>query len=330
MRYPDITRSYLTRLARMAPVTLLLFLSACSAIQPLGNYARTGDTVSIAVYPTDGLGVIKKEQASVSLTDAAQVVHPVTLRNVFRVYSDPSSRYSLRAAKTTAGWSSAAPIESYANAYQGQWLAIVDLVNPATGVADPLATGPATLVFTTPNSPSPATSTLEILPGLGKRNRLDGNYNYGSYAPVSTLEPTPQVSVDFTAIPTAPLGGGTFVVNYDTATFGASNTSPWAVVTSPDPNIQLIANTVPLANGTTDLRVSVLNPHGFQTDDANTGLVNQMSKRSHLAFTIIWDPSLTTVTDANWPTVLRLTRGYYFDLNGTPVPSLTPTLTKVR
>lgn len=319
------------RLRRFELMGLVLLMAGCSSIQPLPNFARTGDTVSIAVRQTEQDGkFIKKEQATVTITDASQASYPVRLRYLFRVYSDPTSAYSVRSARK-AGWPlGSEPLEIYSSPYLGQWIAVVDLADPITGIAPSLATGAANLVFSSPTTGA-SSSRLEILPGTGSPNPLHGNWGLSMYAPMETLEPMPQVQVSLSGVPASALGGGVFVFHYATADYGAAYTSPWVVTTSPDPNIQLISRKQDTGDGNGTIHVTVLNPHGFKSDnDAYTGLADQMSILRDLRFAIAWDKTLTNITDANWRSSLQLLSSEIFDLDGNPVAGLTTNVQKVR
>jgi len=315
---------------RAMGLTALGWLAAgCTGVQTLSNYARTGDTVSMAVNQTEPNQFIKKEQASVTLIDSANVSHPVTLHYLIRVYSDPTSSYAVRSVKNQ-GWQGNAPYETMSVPYQGQWLAIVDLIDPTTGVAPSLPAGAAQLVFYSPLT-SDVSSSLTILPGTGQPNPLHASTDPAGYTAFDTLEPMPQVAVQVGGTPTTPLGGGVFTISYVTADFGGANTAPSVIVTSPDRNIELSSQQQALSNGTTQIKVSIKNPHGFQVNNSRfTGLANQMSLLRDLRFIVVWDKSLTSITDANWQNSLQLVGGYYFDLNGAPVSGLTPVVTKVR
>lgn len=303
-------------------------MSGCAALQPLSNYARTGDTVGVALSQTEPGVMIRREQATATLTDAASVNHAVRVRHVFRVYSDPTSAYSRRSVMKS-GWDSA-PVETNSNPYQGQWVAIVDLVNPATGTAPALATGPAKLVVNWPLGASNQNS-LEILPGTGQSNPLHGSYLFSNYAAVGTLEQMPQVQITFNGTASTPLGGASLTFTYNTASFGGSHTAPWVVTTSPDPNLELFSSRRDLGNGNTELKATILNPYGFKADDDGyTGIAEQMSLRRDLRVTVAWDKSLTNITDANWQGVMQLTGYQLFDLNGTAISGLSPVLTKLR
>lgn len=316
---------------RILTTVVSLLVVGCSSIQPLPNFARTGDTVSIAVRQTEQGGrFIKKEQATVTITDAAQASYPVSLRHLFRVYSDPTSAYSIRSLRRT-GWEGGyAPLEAYSNPYQGQWIAVVDLVDPVSGAAPSLVAGSAQLTFSSPTTGA-VTSTLEVITGTGVANPLHGTFLVPDYSPVETLEPMPHVQLSLSGTPTSSLGGGSFTFRYVTADFGSTNTAPWVVTTSPDPNIQLISRTQDTGDGSSTIYVTVMNPHGFKPDNnITTGLAERMSLLRDLRFAIAWDKSLTNITDANWQNSLQLVGWEIFDLDGNPVVGLTADVQKVR
>ncbi len=83
-------------------------------------------------------------------------------------------------------------------------------------------------------------------------------------------------------------------------------------------------------DGTRRLRVSILNPHGFNADNEKTGILQGRSLRRSLRFSIIWSTRNTDITDANWENSLRLVQGEYFDLDGNTMTELRPVLTKMR
>jgi hypothetical protein len=55
-------------------LTLLLLVSGCTSMQPISNYARTGDTVMIAI---GGSGkhvtkpILEKEDVTITITDSS-------------------------------------------------------------------------------------------------------------------------------------------------------------------------------------------------------------------------------------------------------------------
>ena len=326
------------------PAALLaaMLLCSCASMQPLSNYARSGDTVMISLGGTESnvlVPVLKKENLAVTITDALSNSYAVKVRNVFRVNGDPTSGYAFRSPTTTLIY------DSYVDPHQGLWLAVLDLVDPVSEAPIPLATGNATLAVSSPEIQNwydhsgfgwPWTNgnlsniPIEILAGTGAPNPM--NYlGPVSSAPMNSTGPNPQVEVTASGSATTPIGGGTFVFQFQNADFGGLLTRPRAVVTVPDPNVQIMSEVVDQGDGTSLLTVVILNPHGFKQDN-NKGLdvVAGKSLRRSLRFSLVWSSQNAVVNDANWQNSLQLVSGEYFDLDGVSLPVLTPTLTKAR
>ncbi len=302
----------------MLPAAAALLVSCAG--QPVSHYARTGDSVVVAIYPSEPNLFVKKEDATVTIVDANQNSYAVRLKRLFRVYSDPTSSYSFRSAKGF-GWPAPQPMEASTDPYQGQWVAVVDLVDPVADTAPPLSPGPAALQFSSPTT-GDLSIGIEILSGQGQPRSSDL---------VETLEPMPHVQVTVAGTSPVPIGAGDLTFSYVTADFGNGNTVPRVVATSPDRNVQLISKQKDLGNGTTQINVLIINPHGFKTTNTvGADVAAGMSLLRDLRFSIVWDKSLTNIDDANWQNSLRLVSGQYYDLDGNLVAGLTPVLTKVR
>jgi hypothetical protein len=313
-------------------MTIISFMViGCASMQPLSNYARTGDTVAISLGGTDSnalVPVLKKENIAIIITDAANNVYPIKIRNVFRIYSDPTSIYSYSRGSVPP--------------HMGQWMAIIDLVDPNSGQPPALAIGPATLSVSSPQiqnyvdypgggfpsgSGNLGAIPIQILAGTGSANPM----NYESYVnvtPLDDLEPLPQVEISVAGTPSTLIGGGTFTFRYVTVDFN-QNGRPQVTTTTPDPNVQLASNYVGQADGTTQLTVLITNPHGFNIDNRQTGLDVGRSLLRSLRFNIIWN-NYTAITDSNWQQSLQLVSGQYFDLNGNVMSGISPVVTKVR
>lgn len=306
---------------------LILTLGGCAVIQPLPNAARTGDTLVVGIGATESDLILHTDTARVTVTDAAGSSATVRLRRLFRLYPDPTSPYARRAGARWSG--SDRPIETYASPYQGQWVAVVDLLDPTTEVPPPLATGTATLQFT--SATLNRAVRVEILPGTGSPNPLDGEYHLVNYAAAATLEPMPQVVARVQGTPSGPVGGAAFVFQYTSADFQDEYKAPHAVVTSPDPDLALLSSRRDLGGGLTELTVVLLDPHGFSPDDTIVpGFASGRALLRDLRVILVWDKSLTAITDANWGMSLHLIRATYYDLGGAPMPELTAALVKVH
>ncbi len=324
-------------------MALSFIAMGCASMQPLSNYARTGDTVAISLGGTDSNAlapVLKKENITVTIKDAANSVYPVKVRNVFRVYSDPTSGYDYYAPLPNSG-----SYDAYVPAHMGQWMAIIDLVDPTSGNPPALATGSATLSVASPQlqnwvdypgwgwtwtNGNLSSIPIQILPGTGSANPM--NYQQPiTFAPLGELEPRPQVEVSVSGTPSTLIGGGSFTFSYVTANFGtAQGQRPLVTTTTPDPNVQLASNYVDQANGTTLITVLISNPHGFNVDNSKTGLAVGRSMLRSLRFDIMWGNPATTINDTNWQQSLQLVSSQYYNLSGNPMAELSPVLTKVR
>jgi len=336
------------------PINLLLFvilawlISSCASMRPLSNYARSGDTVSLALGGTldsnAQVSVLKKANITITITDSASVTSPVTLRYLFRTYPDPTSGLGYRS-YTNQGDGKIVP---YVAPYSGQWMAIIDLADPVTGDPVPLAVGSATISVTSPDlqdfvdhvgygwtwtDGSLSSIPIEILPGTGSSNPL--NYlGPISRDPMLTLQPMHQIEVLPQGTPVNVIGGGEFVFSYRHDDF----TSPTAygiraVSTTPDPAAQLAFSRIDQGDGTTLLKVTVTNPNGFlQTNNRDNRFMSGMSPFRSLGFVLVWDDFYggAIVDDSNWEMSIQMLSGSYVDINGAPMAELTAVMTKVN
>ncbi len=335
----------MNRLIRLVHHTALLLIfglfSGCASMQSISNYARSGDTVMISLGGSDSnalVSVIRKENVNISITDSLGNSYPVKVRNLFRVNGDPTSGYAFRSPTTTMYY------DNYVDPHQGLWLAVIDLVDPVTDTPVPLAVGGATLTISSAEVQNwvdhsgygwPWTNgnlnsvAIEILAGTGTPNPM--NY-LGPVltAPLDSLEPNPQVEVTASGSSGSDIGGGLFVFSFQNVDFGGVIGKPRAVVTVPDPNIQILSNLVDQGDGTSKLNVVIVNPHGFKTGNDKTGLVAGKSLRRSLRFSLVWSSGNTTVNDANWQSLLQLESASYFDVDGNDLSALTAAMVKTR
>lgn len=328
-----------------------VLFSGCASMQSMSNYARTGDTVSIAVGGTEDsnalVDVLKKENISITITDSSAATYPITLRKLFKVYPDYSSEYVFESSSVANGLS----MSSYAPPLIGQWIAIVDLVDPVTGTMPSLTTGQATISVSSSGeldqhvlysaqqfvweNGNLGSIQIEILPGTGTPNTLNyvGPMNYD---PVAAIEPLPQIVVTPSTVPTVEIAGGSFTFVYNNSDFA---TRIKAVPANHDPNVQLLSNKIDLGNGTSELKVTLLNPNGFLTTNRSVQGVSEIdiggsSPFRSARFNLIWRSTkggnASTVTDSNWQNSIQLISGYYIDMAGNEVPDITPVMSKVR
>jgi len=329
-------------------LTLLAWLiSSCASMQPLSNYARSGDTVSLALGGTIDanaqVSVLKKDTITITITDSAGVTSPVMLRYLFRTYADPASAIGYRSYPVT-NW---LPIEAYPEPYTGQWIAIIDLTDPVSLTPVPLAVGTATISVSSPDlidfidrvglgwtwtDGNLASIPIEILPGAGSSNSL--NYlSPISADPSFSLEPIDQIEVLPQGVPSNIVGGGEFSFSYRHDDFNIQAHGIRVVPTTPDPTAQLAYSRTDQGDGTTLLKVTVTNPNGFlQTNVHDIKIMSGMSPFRSLGFILVWDDpnGQNIVDDANWQTSIQMLTGSYVDIDGAPMPELTPTMTKVN
>ncbi|WP_444940662.1 hypothetical protein ACJJI3_19615 [Microbulbifer sp. ZKSA004] len=146
-----------TLIAKLFVVSALFTLLAGCKEEALTSTVRTGDTVIISLSADDlsesgdtsGSAILRVEQLSASLVDAADTEHTVQVRQVFRVYADPTSE-----------------VQQMENT--GLWLAAIDLVDPLSSSAPTLASGTAELILSAPGYfDGDKVVTVEVVAGLG-------------------------------------------------------------------------------------------------------------------------------------------------------------------
>ena len=324
---------------------LALYLTGCASMQPLSNYARSGDTVLISLGGTHSnalVSVLKKGNIAVSITDSNSTLHTVKLRSVFRVYSDPTSGYDFRSPNNIGYY------DSYVAPHQGLWMAVVDLIDPVTDNPVPLATGSATISISSPDLDNWFDHTgygwswtngnlnsigIEILAGTGAPNPL--NYlGPVTTAPLDSLAPNPHLEISTSGTPSDFVGGASFVLQYDNADFGglASQYLPRAVKLSPDANVQIASHHVHQDDGTTLLTVIVSNPHGFNTNNNKQGISQGRSLLRSLGFNLVWDDKIspTGINDSNWQSHFTLLSSKYIDLQGDALVGLSAVMAKAN
>lgn len=320
----------------------------CASQQPISSYARTGDTVLVSLGGTDTnalVPVLKKETVTATITDAANNVYPVKVRNVFRVYSDPTSKYAYSGPKNVNSYEG--EWEEWVPSNMGLWMAVIDIQDPITGQSPSLTAGQGKLSFSSPelapwidypgwgwtwSNGNLSAIPIEILPGMGSPNPM--NYMQPiTQSPLNSLEPNPQIEVraevssEFSTI----VGGGTFVFSYVTANFGtAVGRRPRVTTTANDPSVQLVSRYFDQTDGTTLLTVLIGNPHGFNPNNIKTGLILGRSLLRSLRFNIMWRDPVTAIDDVNWQNSIQFVSGQYVDLDGYPLPDVVPVIAKVR
>jgi len=319
-------------------VTVVVLASGCASMQPVSNYARSGDTVMLVLGGTDEgnaqVPVLKKQNMTVTITDSLGSTYAVKLRYLFRTYSDPASKYGYRASTYPGKY-----YETYVPPYSGEWVAVIDLADPVTGDPVPVSTGPATISVTSPDLVSfvdysnfgwiwtngdLSSIPIEILSGTGSSNPM--NYlDSVNYDPMTALEPLPQIEVVPGGAPLTAVGGGSFTFSYQNADFGDGIR---VVPTTPDPGVQLSFKSIDQGDGTSLLNVVIMNPNGFRINNNRAvGLMKGKSLFRSLGFVMTWENG--TVDDTNWEASIQMINGGYVDVQGNAMPELTPAISKV-
>ncbi len=334
---------------------VVTLFSGCSSMQSMSGYARTGDTITIALGGTEDsnalVEVLKKEDIVITITDSSQSTYPVMLRHLFRVYPDHSSTYIFNT-KNTGGGNA---IDAYAPPLLGQWIATVDLVDPVSTLSPPLIEGPATISVSSPTQMNPfkdypgwgwgwtngnlASIAIDILPGTGSPNTL--NYlGPMSHDPVADLEPLPQLIIAPSAVPSANIAGGSFKFIYNKDDFSGGL---MVVPSNHDPNVQLTSNITDLGDGTKQLDVILLNPKGFLNHDDRTGdyeefygpgfdtmAIGKMSPLRSVRFNIVFKDSAIANSETDWQNSIQMVSGSYIDMQGYQISDVSPIMNKVR
>lgn len=323
------------------------FFSGCSSMQSMSSYARTGDTVTIALGGSEEnnalVEILKKENISITITDSSSSTYPIKLRHLFRVYPDHSSGYIFNTKAYSGSW------DVYVPPLLGQWMATVDLVDPVTLELPPLATGPATISVSSPEQLNPtvfygynyawtngnlASIAIEVLSGTGVPNNL--NYTaLVTYDPIAKLEPYPQIIIAPSAFPAANIAGGSFKFIYDPADFSGGLV---VVPANHDPNVQLTSNVTDMGNGNKQLDVMLLNTKGFLNHNNRTepldpnGVlgIGKMSPLRSVRFNLVFKKTAIANDDINWQNYIQMVSGSYIDLQGYTVVDINPVMSKVR
>ncbi len=302
--FPMKTTSWvLTKCLSLASAIALL--CACAGNQPLPNYAKTGDTISVALAGAKADTFIDKRELSASITDAGGL-HPVKVRHLLRLYADPVSDHGM---SKTDGSISALP---------GQWVAVIDLIDPVTEIPPALVGGgqAATLLFTYTGADAInfTGQQLIILDSVGQAHPL--TFFGGTSSLVSSLEPRPHLFVGIDSEPAESLAAAHYRFSCEISEPACPSSLSVARI-SQHPNVQLIQRGYDDAeNGVRVLEIYLLNPQGFI--DATTGSTDD------IPFAITW-PLGDGVSSANWASVISV-EASFFDIDGAMTDSVSPSI----
>lgn len=330
-----------------------LIATGCSTV-PLPKYAKRGDYVTIPLGGTKTVGnsnYLSSQDVTVTVTDVQGQVFPAVVSRLFRVYADPSSRYSLLSMDADSYLFT--NNVSYAN--EGQWMLQFTMPSSNSLSQTPAAGVAQIAVASTELNPDPdpkkrqinleprqlnedlSALPFEILEGTGD-NIVSEVYGMGHLGFSATILVTP----DNEAGLLNNVGGAVYVFEYSTDSFIAVDYNgvtdeggglPHLVKTSPDQHLQLATNRKDLGGNITQLTAIVINPYGFH-DDATWVPGTSYYDALNVAFS--WDTGVYVgqgiVDDTNWQSHVSLVaaKSYYIDLDGNPILNVTPELSKVR
>lgn len=313
------------KISKLCVLVLFIgFFTGCTSMHPMPNYARPGDSITLSIGGSNSVpsGMLRKENITVQITDSSGQVHNAKLRNLFRVFSDPTSRYATRNRMKYG-------VEGSSGLMQGQWMALIDLIDPSTSINLPLSVGAATLNIIAPEYEPPvgtwghgdlSSIPIEIIEGQGSPNTL--NRDIGpTFDMVNALEPEPQVLVrlDSASANGASIAGVEYVFSFVVENFNTAYYIPDAILMTPNQDVQIIKSKIPGYNGTINLKVIVL------------GDFSDALKYKEMDISLVWiNNSTVNVSDENWMDSIQLVSSKYIDSEGNVLPQLLPVLTKIR
>lgn len=330
-----------------------IMLIGCVGQQPFSKMARSGDTVALALggSPSHELNAnVRKQDMTVSITDNnTEITYPVRLRHLFKLHADPTSKLNYR---TMYDYDSGIFFTRfYRQPHLGEWIAVVDLVDPDTLNPLPLTPGPATIhvattdlvdqipVYGVPSAEGNLQSIpIEILPGTGSLHTFNENGD------PSVLESLPQVEIsfdtsqiidpvedpvalgDFSFSSSTIVGGIGLTIDYDENYF-YPQFPPMVRGGINDPRIHVHTGDVK-AGGTNKVLklIALTDQHGAIANPDPGGYVNYYGRRfsimENMRISISWDPEVlkTGPIDAsNMGSVFQITEATVVDLNGNPI-----------
>lgn len=278
-----------------AVLILVMFsqwLVACSKSDAMNKIVQNGGTILVSLGAHEEIGQVNLSAANLTakLIDSSSGQANVRVREVFPLNVDKTSELNHAAAPDVDG-------------YSGFWFAVVDLVDPVTGVATNLADGNATLQVQ--GLPTLLTRTLQILPGTGTINPI---MSFGTFQTLSFLRPASQVKYvlsDPQAVFTEQnlLGAIEFQFEYPTANVSGLPPTKWPRGVSATNNEQLqIQSFTKSDGGTNTLHIVVLNPAGIgavSEASAATPEFYQASRMQAVRFSVVYPPQVSAAQFAS-------------------------------
>lgn len=339
---PILTNGRLLRILSL--ITLAWVNAGCVGQQTFSNTARTGDTIMVALGGSSShqtSSFVNKSNVQVTVIDSSGASYPVKLRNLFKLYPDPTSRLNYG---TTYDASQAPPWLSryYRTPNQGEWVAIIDLTNPTTGALLPLQSGPATLAVSSPDLKDSVLAfnasdtdgdlqqiAINIIPGTGSP------HPFNSYADPSALEALPQIQISFDAskitdtlstdISTATIIGAIeFTIMANGSIFTNAQFPPMVRGNIEEPRIMTYTNRK-VVNGNRAIKVILTEPSlGIVATPDPDNLLNTYS--AYLRYSAIknvkvfvtWAPERIsgTISSTNYGDAFQITDYRVLDLDG--------------
>lgn len=228
----------------------MVAIAGCQSAATLSLEVRSGGTVLVGLSGEAGQAftnttaeIIRTEDVSASITDSAGTTAAVRVRNVFRVYGDPTAN------------------DFAAN--KGQWLAVIDLIDSAR---QPLAfnEGPATLNIQSSKLVRALSVNTTILGGTGSLHPLTGAEN--GFNKLPWLAPAKQALVSVTGNPGQQrIGAVQYQFNVDRVPQESGKTTLSAIEgikLQGRRDISFLSWSSPGGSGGTDLHVVMTAPDG--------------------------------------------------------------------
>ena len=317
-------------------------LVGCINYQTTPGYAKSGDMINI------GLGGVKRNTdgstlwggASANDAAAGNVIVQITddwdpdsdavdlggtytynlqVRGMYRAFPDHTSQYAVSTLdRSSPSWSELRP-------YDGQWWTTAELVDEA-GDPLPLTPGPnrvivssAKLIDQTWSSEGQLSNfQLEILPGVATPSNEVYQYTAYKHRPVMLVKP--DVLIDAGVI-----GGLQVKVDYDPAR--NYTVLPRLVPVTHDPNISVVQSNVDNGDGTHAVVAFVTNANGFVDFSAGSWTAGQ-STYDDLVFAVIVADAADYHLLQYQHFQLDAASSFYVDINGDPIVSTMPTLSR--
>ncbi len=155
----------MSRIPVLAVLLVAVAMAGCQSAATLSTAVRNGDTFIVglsgepeALMPNTTAEVIRVDDLTATITDSDGSASAARVRSVFKVFGDPTANALA--------------------ANQGQWIAVIDLVDAGSVPLD-LSLGNATLNISSPKLTQPLAVATTILAGTGAPHALLGKETSG-------------------------------------------------------------------------------------------------------------------------------------------------------